>query len=131
MISTIPEKDSVLSDGDTVVLVVSLGKETQQVDMPGLLGQTEDMARKMLTSKGLDVGSVEHEYSNDYPKGQVCFQSVNEGTKVDQHSHQHHHQRRSRPQHPADSHRGHQDSQLHPAGRRCCGQRGCLRFPGQ
>ena len=84
VISTIPEKDSVLSDGDTVVLVVSLGKETQQVDMPGLLGQTEDMARKMLTSKGLDVGSVEHEYSNDYPKGQVCFQSVNEGTKVDQ-----------------------------------------------
>ena len=57
---------------------------TEQVDMPGLLGQTEDMARKMLTSKGLDVGSVDHEYSNDYPKGQVCFQSVNEGTKVDQ-----------------------------------------------
>ena len=84
VISTVPEKDSVLSDGDTVVLVVSLGKETQQVEMPGLLGQTEDMARKMLTGKGLDVGSVDHEYSNDYPEGQVCFQSVNEGTKVDQ-----------------------------------------------
>ena len=84
VISTIPEKDSVLSDGDTVVLVVSLGKKTEQVDMPGLLGQTEDMARKMLTSKGLEVGSVQNEYSNDYPKGQVCFQSVNEGTKVDQ-----------------------------------------------
>ena len=80
--ATIPEKDSVLSDGDTVVLVVSLGKETEQADMPKLLGNTEDMARKMLSSVGLDVGSVEHEYS-DYPEGQVCFQSVNEGTKVD------------------------------------------------
>ena len=84
VISTIPEAGQVLSDGDTVTLVVSLGKETQQVDVPGLLGQTEDMARKMLTSKGLDVGSVEHGYSSDYPKGQVCFQSVSEGTKVDQ-----------------------------------------------
>ena len=62
--------------------MVSLGKETEQADMPKLLGNTEDMARKMLSSVGLDVGSVEHEYS-DYPEGQVCFQSVNEGTKVD------------------------------------------------
>lgn len=84
VISTVPKEGEVLSDGTTVYLVVSLGKETQTVDVPGLLGQTEDMARKMLTSKGLDVGSVEHEYSDDYPKGQVCFQSVNEGTKVDQ-----------------------------------------------
>ena len=27
---------------------------------------------------------MQHEYSDDYPKGQVCFQSVNEGTKVEQ-----------------------------------------------
>ena len=84
VISTIPAEGEALADGDTVYLVVSLGKDTQPVDMPGLLGKTEDMARKMLDSVGLSVGGVQHEYSDDYPKGQVCFQSVNEGTKVDQ-----------------------------------------------
>ena len=84
VISTIPAEGEALADGDTVYLVVSLGKDTQPVDMPGLLGKTEDMARKMLDSVGLSVGGVQHEYSDDYPKGQVCFQSVNEGAKVDQ-----------------------------------------------
>lgn len=84
VISTIPAEGEALADGDTVYLVVSLGKDTQPVDMPGLLGKTEDMARKMLDSVGLSVGGVQHEYSDDYPKGQVCFQSVNEGTKVEQ-----------------------------------------------
>ncbi len=83
VISTIPAEGEALADGDTVYLVVSLGKDTQPVDMPGLLGKTEDMARKMLDSVGLSVGGVQHEYSDDYPKGQVCFQSVNEGTKVE------------------------------------------------
>lgn len=83
VISTIPVEGEALADGDTVYLVVSLGKDTQPVDMPGLLGKTEDMARKMLDSVGLSVGGVQHEYSDDYPKGQVCFQSVNEGTKVE------------------------------------------------
>lgn len=84
VISTIPAEGEALADGDTVYLVVSLGKDTQPVDMPKLLGETEDMARKILDSVGLDVGSVKHGYSSDYPEGQVCFQSVNEGTKVDQ-----------------------------------------------
>lgn len=84
VISTIPAEGEALADGDTVYLVVSLGKDTQPVDMPRLLGETEDMARKILDSVGLDVGSVKHGYSSDYPEGQVCFQSVNEGTKVDQ-----------------------------------------------
>ena len=84
VISTIPVEGEALADGDTVYLVVSLGKDTQPVDMPGLLGKTEDMARKMLDSVGLSVGGVQHEYSDDYPKGQVCFQSVNEGAKVEQ-----------------------------------------------
>ena len=84
VISTIPAEGEALTDGTTVYLVVSLGKDTQPVDMPGLLGKTEDMARKMLDSVGLDIGSVQHEYSSDYPEGQVCFQSVNEGIKVDQ-----------------------------------------------
>ena len=84
VISTIPAEGEGLADGDTVYLVVSLGKDTQPVDMPRLLGETEDMARKILDSVGLDVGSVKHGYSSDYPEGQVCFQSVNEGSKVDQ-----------------------------------------------
>ena len=84
VISTIPAEGEALADGDTVYLVVSLGKDTQPADVPGLLGKTEDMARKMLDSVGLSVGGVQHEYSDDYPKGQVCFQSVNEGTKVEQ-----------------------------------------------
>ena len=83
VISTIPEQGQVLSNGDTITLVVSLGKKTTPVEVPKLLGYTQDMAQKMLTSMGLSIGSVEHEYSSDYPKGQVCFQSVNEGTKVD------------------------------------------------
>ena len=56
VISTIPAEGEALTDGTTVYLVVSLGKDTQPVDMPGLLGKTEDMARKMLDSVGLGAG---------------------------------------------------------------------------
>ena len=41
-----PAEGEALADGDTVYLVVSLGKDTQPVDMPGLLGKTEDMPER-------------------------------------------------------------------------------------
>lgn len=83
VISTIPGANETLSKGDTVYLVISLGKETETVPMIDVLGNTLDMATKSLESMGLSVGSTESAYNNDYKEGEVCFQSVAKDTMVE------------------------------------------------
>lgn len=83
VISTIPAVGETLSKGDTVYLVISLGKETESVPMIDVLGNTLDLATKSLESMGLSVGSTESAYNNDYEEGEVCFQSVAKDTMVE------------------------------------------------
>ena len=78
-----PEAGSAASTGSTVELVVSLGKEGSQVEMPDVLGVSENTAKTTLEGLNLTV-LTESGTSSDYKAGQVIAQSVSAGTKVDQ-----------------------------------------------
>ena len=56
VISTIPEEGTVLSEGQQVILVMSLGKEETPMVMPNLIGMDEETAKKTITDMGLVVG---------------------------------------------------------------------------
>lgn len=56
--------------------------ESEQVEMPDLLGMTEDEATDALNELGLGIKVVGTASSDEYDEGQVMDQSVDEGEKV-------------------------------------------------
>ena len=82
VISYTPLKDAVLSPGDTVKMVVSLGPEALKVDMPALVGLSEQQAVSKLTFQHLEIGDVTSEYHPTIPAGEVMDQYPTEGTQV-------------------------------------------------
>ena len=61
--------------------MISKGSESVEVRMPGVTGYTREAAESVLEAAGLVVGNVEETYS-EYPEGQICYQSYEEGTDV-------------------------------------------------
>lgn len=82
VIETNPAKDSLVVEGDTVTIVVSLGPEDTQVTVPSLLGMTQDEANAALTSLGLVLGTVSYDTSEKYPAGQITFQTTSANEKA-------------------------------------------------
>ena len=82
VISYTPLKDVVLSPGDTVKMVVSLGPESLKVDMPQLVGLSQQQAVSKLTFQHLEIGDVSSEYHPTIPAGEVMDQYPTEGTQV-------------------------------------------------
>lgn len=72
----------------TVVLTVSLGKESTKVIVPKLLGLSEEEGTIVAVEHGLSIGSVSYVYSS-YEVGLICYQSyspdinVEPGTLID------------------------------------------------
>ena len=83
VISTNPERQSLVVSGDTITVVVSTGPENKQSEVPNLVGLSEQDAIKALTNAGLVKGTISYETSDTYPKGQVTYQSNTSGQKVD------------------------------------------------
>lgn len=79
VMSSAPEQNSVVKEGDTVNLVVSQGVE--QIAVPKLIDAKKDELDKLVKDIGLDY-IVEETY-NDADEGTVIKQSVDEGTQVD------------------------------------------------
>lgn len=82
VIRTSPKAGTEVSSGATVEVVVSLGEEDTQVQVPSVLGVSESTAKKTLTNLGLKV-TVDTGTSSKYKEGEVMAQSISEGTKVD------------------------------------------------
>jgi serine/threonine-protein kinase len=61
VISTDPPAGTMVSEGDTISIVVSSGPDT--VAVPNLIGQTRDESNTTLTNAGLQLGSVTQEPS--------------------------------------------------------------------
>ena len=61
-------------------IVAEEGEET--VEVPNVVGYSEEDARKMLNDLGLGMKPVERVESDKYDKGIVCEQNVAEGTEV-------------------------------------------------
>ena len=84
VIRTDPAAGTTLEKGKTVTIYYSQGPETKTFDMILLLGLTETDAKNAIANMGLVLGSggVSSEYSDEYPEGKVCYQSIPEGTPV-------------------------------------------------
>lgn len=69
--------------GSTVTITISTGPDTsEQVQVPSLLGQTQDAAVSSLTNAGLQVGNISQVESSE-AVGTVVQQSIGAGKMVD------------------------------------------------
>jgi serine/threonine-protein kinase len=63
-------------------MVVSLGPESLKVDMPKLVGLSQEQAVSKLTFQHLEIGDIRSEYHPTIPSGEVMDQYPTEGTQV-------------------------------------------------
>lgn len=85
VISSSPAAGESLSSGSTVYLLVSCGTEILYVEVPNLIGSTEDAARAKLESANLSFGGSER-VSSDLAVGTVVGQSLNAFSQVEEHT---------------------------------------------
>ena len=83
VISQNPESGTKAPKGSAVTIVVSTGAEDSKIRVPDLMGKEEDEATAMLVEAGLTPGSVGRINNEDFPEGQVCYQSYSVGSFVD------------------------------------------------
>ncbi len=81
VIRTDPPAGELVSQGETIDLVVSSGAES--VDVPRLIGQTEDQAAQTLQNADLELGQVTREFSSDQPDGRVIRSDPPQGVAVE------------------------------------------------
>lgn len=82
VLRTDPAEGTVLNVGDRVTIYYSLGEEMLESEMVQLLNLTEQDARNAIAAMGLVLESIEHEYSDEYAEGRVCYQSIPMGITV-------------------------------------------------
>jgi eukaryotic-like serine/threonine-protein kinase len=75
---TSPKAGTIVERGSRVRLFISAGP--QQVEVPGVVGETQGSARAALTNAGLEVEVDEQE--SDQPEGRVIAQTPQGGTTV-------------------------------------------------
>ena len=85
VISSSPTAGESISIGSTVYLVVSSGPEINKVEMPNLIGLTDDAAIAKIETAGLSYGSSER-VNSEYDAGTVIWQSVNPFSEVEEHT---------------------------------------------
>ncbi|MDP3893815.1 Stk1 family PASTA domain-containing Ser/Thr kinase [Nocardioides sp.] len=80
VISSDPSAGSRILDGDTVTLVLSLGKE--RYDVPELAGRTVARAERMLGRTQLTLGSITERFHENEPTGTVLSSNPAAGTTL-------------------------------------------------
>lgn len=82
VISQSPEGKTMQKSGSTVKIIISNGKEVEEVEVPNLVGKSESKAANLLENAGLS-GKVSHANSDEVKKGQVISQDVSAGSSVE------------------------------------------------
>ena len=80
VIEQTPDPGAVLEKGETVTITV--GKAPRQVEVPNVVGMTEEDATTAITDAGLEVGNVSTQ-PDPAPAGEVIDQSLPAGDTVD------------------------------------------------
>lgn len=80
VISTSPASGAIVTRGDDIVLTVSTGVET--VEVPSLVGLSEQDARKALEKAGLKLGVVRATSDPEAEEGTVLDASAEEGEQI-------------------------------------------------
>lgn len=89
VISQNPEAETRLARGTIIELVISLGAEVVEVQVPDIRNKTEDEAIRMLEEIGLTGTAVDLEYSDTIEEGRVTYQNyspnvtVKSGTEIE------------------------------------------------
>ena len=83
VIRTIPAAGTKLSRGDTVTVVVSLGKQKEMVKVINFINMDSIQAQEAAEMSGLTVGEVKEYYNDDYEAGKVMFQSLGVDSNVE------------------------------------------------
>lgn len=73
--------------GKDTEIIMKVSKGSEKIDVPNVVGKSEADARNAITGAGLTISTVETEYSESYPAGQVTRQDpaggkVEKGTAV-------------------------------------------------
>jgi len=77
------EKASSLVPASTAIdLTVSLGRPTENVTVPSMLGKPLEIAQREFTKKGLQVGEIEYEFNDQFLPNTVIEQSIEGGEVV-------------------------------------------------
>ena len=84
VVSQSPVAGASAKKGDTVTLVISIGKEVKKVVVPDVLNHSQQEAVNMLTNAGLVVTSTSTDYSDNIPEGNVISQSIAKDQTVDE-----------------------------------------------
>lgn len=82
VLGTNPEAYKRVKEGDDIILYVSSGSDSTDVIVPKLIGLSRDAAKASLESKGLQLGEVSEEHSNEQKAGLVSKQDVEVNSKV-------------------------------------------------
>jgi len=82
VMSQSPQMGQVVERNSSVALTVSKGRQPKSW-VPNLIGQHEDVARRLLAKANLRVGSVSRQQHEKYPAGVVMYQSPAPGQEVE------------------------------------------------
>jgi serine/threonine-protein kinase len=80
VIKQVPAPNAKVKEGRPVYLTISKGK--QQVSAPSLVGLDLRGARIELMQKGLNLGKIDYQNSEDFPKDTIISQSIPSGKEV-------------------------------------------------
>ena len=80
VISSDPDSGAQVSNGSTVTLILSKGKE--RYDVPKVIGLTVPVARDKLNKQNLVIGKKSKEYSDSVDKGVIISSTPNVGKSV-------------------------------------------------
>lgn len=83
IISQNPDGEAKAPEGSSVTIVVSKGKMPDLVEVPVLVGRTQEEAVLLLNENGFTIGSVTETYNDIFPEGVVCYQNIVQGTSVE------------------------------------------------
>ena len=77
-----PDSGTSINKDSKVVVVISLGKKEELVEMVDLIGADISQASNKLKSIGLNIGNIEKKFSNSYDTNQVIWQQYDAGKKL-------------------------------------------------
>jgi serine/threonine-protein kinase len=75
-----PSPYSMVKKGRRIYVIISTGE--RKILVPRVVGSSERNAQFILKKSGLTLGEIFYEYSNYFPKGVVCDQSIAENDTV-------------------------------------------------
>ncbi|MCM1541382.1 MAG: Stk1 family PASTA domain-containing Ser/Thr kinase [Blautia sp.] len=83
IVSQSPLAGTKAPQGSNITVTVSLGKEEVKLNVPNLIGKSEQDGTIMAIEAGLEISDVSYVFSSEYPEGQICYQSYSHGSYVD------------------------------------------------